>query len=100
MMQFLKSTLFPDSLNRVKKASKKKDDLEKRILLLESEKLENEQQIEELRTYVQSMAVIVTQLSSDLYAIATALSPSKEKTTTQDIFSMYKLDDDDDGYFH
>ena len=101
MMRFLKSTLFPDNLKASKNTGDKKSNLEKRVLTLESEVKDKEAQIEELRTYIESMAVIVSSLSSDLYTIASALASPKEKTTTKDIFSMYKIgDDDDDGYLH
>ena len=100
MMQFLKSTLFPDRFSKTKKpivskTTKRIDNLQRRIS-------EKDKQVEELQQHVQSLAVVITALATDLQALLEHTVNNRDsKSQSKDIFSMYKLgDDDDDGYLH
>ena len=104
MMQFLKSTLFPENFSKRKKSKKPGDTivpLEKRIKDLEAQNKDKDKQLEELRLYIQSLAVVISSLANDIQTLAShAISNREKNSQSKDIFSMYKLGDDDDGYLH
>ena len=99
MIQFLRSTLFPNNIYNVLAVQKKKsnhDKLIKRIELLEEENKKSAVAIKEITEYLSQMTIIVTSLAADFVELSEVLKANSEK---DDIMSKY-LKSDDDGYIH
>tara|TARA_Y100001938_G_C8038524_1_gene404799 strand:- start:370 stop:678 length:309 start_codon:yes stop_codon:yes gene_type:complete len=102
-MRFLKSTLFPNILDRDKSIDKTEDacleSLKRRITTLEEENKKACEAVQEISSYLSQVTLIVTTLATEVSVLTSHIENSAKDDEVDKLLKSY-FASDDDGYIH